>query len=304
VSKDRLDGHVRPEGRKFSVPNAEEGIERLVADLKVMAPELVVLEATGGLEMAAVSAMAAAGLPVVMVNPRQARAFAKAIGRLAKTDGIDAEVLAQFGEATRPEVRPFKDEQTQELTALVVRRRQIIDMLTQEKNRHTRAPQSIRPDIRINIRWLEQRLAEIDRQLNKTVRNSPAWRHKDDLLQSVPGVGKVLSFTLLADLPELGTLNQRKISVLVGVAPLNRDSGDFTGTRRIWGGRAKVRHVLYMATVASLRHNPVIQAYHQRLIHAGKKPKVAIVAAMHKLLIILNAMVKNDNVWRGDPATV
>jgi len=301
VSKTQLDVATRPEGTKFSVANSEEGIADLVKILKTSPPTLIVLEATGGLEMPALSALAAAGLPVVMVNPRQARAFAKALGKLAKTDGIDADVLAHFGEATRPEVRPFKDHETQELTALVARRRQLIDMLTQEKNREARAAQAILQNIRLNIEWLEKRVQEIEAQLNKNVRNCPAWREKDNLLRSTPGVGKVLSFTLIADLPELGALNQRKISALVGVAPLNNDSGQRVGTRSVWGGRSHVRHVLYMATIAALRHNPVIKAFHQRLIQAGKKPKVAIVACMHKQLIILNAMVKKNTPWRTLP---
>jgi len=298
VSKDRLDGFVRPEGRKFSVANTEEGIEKLLREFTGIPLALIVVEATGGLEIALVSALASAGLPVVMINPRQARAYAKAIGKLAKTDGIDAEVLARFGEATRPELRPFKDQEAQQITALLARRRQMVEMLTQEKNRKARASQAILASISEHIAWLEKRIQEIEKQLTRIVRDSPAWRDKDDLLRSVPGVGKVLSFALLADLPELGTLNQRKISTLVGVAPLNRDSGNFKGTRAIWGGRAKVRHVLYMATVAAIRHNPIIQGFHQRLRQSGKKPKVAIVACMHKLLIILNTMVKNGTRWQ------
>jgi transposase len=304
VSGERLDVAVRPTGASFSVSNDDEGIGTLVEKLRQVSPSLIVLEATGGLELPALTALAAAGLPAVAVNPRQVRDFAKAIGRLAKTDSIDADVLAHFGEATKPPIRPLKDPQTQELAALMTRRRQIVGMLTEEKNRLTRAPQAVHEDIRVNIEWLKKRLKDIDDKLQKAIRSSPIWRDKDDLLRSVPGVGKVLSFSLMAGLPELGTLSKRRISSLVGVAPFNCDSGVFKGTRRVWGGRAGVRAVLYMATVAAIRVNPVLGAFHQRLRAAGKKPKVAIVACMHKLLVILNAMVKSNTKWSYASASI
>ena len=230
--------------------------------------------------MAAVSALAAAGLPVVVVNPRQVRDFAKSKGILAKTDKIDARVLTLFGEAVKPEVRPLKDKQLQQLDALVSRRRQLVDMLTAEKNRLTQA-----------------RKNEIDSDLNKLIKDTPIWREKDTVLQSAPGVGPVLSSSMIAKLPELGTLNRKKIAALVGVAPFNRDSGKWRGRRAIWGGRADVRAVLYMATLASIRWNPSISTFYSRLVGAGKEHKVAMTACMRKLLTILNAMVKNETPW-------
>jgi len=298
VSKDRLDVAVRPEGKRWEVSNDEKSIRLLVDSLKDLPSELIIAEATGGLEVPLVSALAEAGLPIVVVNPRQVRDFAKAVGQLAKTDKIDAEVLAHFGEALRPEVRPVKSRQLQELSALVSRRRQLVDMLTMEKNRLASAPKGIRKDIIAHIAWLEKRLKDVNGKLSQMVENCPAWREKDEIMRSVPGVGPVFSSSLLANVPELGQLNRRQIASLIGVAPLNRDSGQHSGTRIVWGGRANVRSVLYMATVAAMRSNPVIKSFYQRLIGAGKKFKVAITACMRKLLTILNAMVKSGTVWQ------
>jgi len=298
VSKDRLDVAVRPEGKRWEVSNDEKSIRLLVDSLKDLPSELIIAEATGGLEIPLVSALAEAGLPIVVVNPRQVRDFAKAVGQLAKTDKIDAEVLAHFGEALRPEVRPVKSRQLQELSALVSRRRQLVDMLTMEKNRLASAPKGIHKDIIAHIAWLEKRLKDMNGKLSQMVENCPAWREKDEIMRSVPGVGPVFSSSLLANVPELGQLNRRQNASLIGVAPLNRDSGQHSGTRIVWGGRANVRSVLYMATVAAMRSNPVIKSFYQRLIGAGKKFKVAITACMRKLLTILNAMVKSGTMWQ------
>jgi transposase len=297
VSKAHLDVAVRPSGeRKRFEQDAE--IEELVRFLKTRSPTLIVLEATGGLEMTACAALASAGLPVVVVNPRQVRDFAKATGQLAKTDTLDAGSLAHFAEVVRPEVRPLKDAQLQALEAIVTRRRQLVGMLTQEKNRLAMCPPSLHKDLKAHIRWLEKRVADTDGQIRTRIRQTPVWRDKDDLLQSVKGVGPVLSMTLLTNMPELGTLSRKQVAALAGVAPLNRDSGTYRGTRRIWGGRAQVRAVLYMATVAAIRSNPDIKRFYQRLIAAGKKPKVALTACMRKLLTILNAVLKHRTPWQ------
>ncbi len=290
------------EAKVWTTLNKESAIEELVKRLLAISPKLVVLEATGRLEMAAAGAMAAAGLPVRIVNPRWVKNFGRATGIVAKTDGIDARVIACFADRMRPEPRPLKDEETQELEALLTRRRQVVDMLTAERNRFRRAQKPISDSIRTHILWLEQSLAEVDKDLNNSIKGSPLWCEKDEIIQSGPGVGPVLSTTLLAELPELGTLNRKKIAALVGVAPFNCDSGTFRGTRRIWGGRAPVRTVLYMATVAAIRCNSAIKTFHKRLIEAGKKPKVAITACMRKLLIILNSMVRNRTAWHPERA--
>jgi transposase len=299
VSKAVLDVAVSPTAEVWSVPNSAAGVEHLVERLRQLAPTLIVLEATGGLERRAVAALAGAGLSVAAVNPRQVRDFAKATGRLAKTDAIDAAVLAHFADRIRPEVRPFRDTETQELEALVVRRRQVVDMITAEKNRLSAAPPSkrVRTAIGKTIKWLEKQLEELDTDIDDAVRNSPAWREKDDLLRTVPGVGKVLSRTLLSLLPELGQLNRKQIVALVGLAPFNRDSGTQRGRRCIWGGRAHVRAVLYMSALSASRFNPSIRAFNARLIAAGKLPKVALVACMRKLLTMLNAISRSKSAW-------
>ena len=303
VSKLQLDIAVRPDNKKWSVINSEANIAKIVETFNELSPQVIVIEATGGMEMPLVAALSHARLPVVVVNPRQVRDFAKAIGRLAKTDRIDSEILAHFGEAVKPDVRLLKDEETQMLTALVTRRRQVIEMLTAEKNRLGISPKVVHKDIQKHIDWLQARLEDIDRHLDSAIRKSPVWREKDDVLRSVPGVGPVLSLSMITGLPELGTLSRRQIAALVGVAPLNRDSGLFRGKRIVWGGRANLRAVLYMAALSASRVNPAISTFYRRLIEAGKKPKVALTACMRKLLTILNAMMKNRILWQADYST-
>ncbi|MCY3644463.1 MAG: IS110 family transposase [Acidimicrobiaceae bacterium] len=303
VSKTQVDVAVRPTGQSWVVPYNEDGVAELVSQMVDLGPELVLLEATGGLELSLVAALAAATLPVVVVNPRQVRNFARATGTLAKTDALDAEALAHFAEAVRPDVRPLRDAETQVLNSLVARRQQVVTMLVSEKNRLGTAISAVRPRIEAHIAWLEQELEDLDGGLRQTLRQSPVWREKDDLLRSVPGVGEQLSLTLLAHLPELGTLNRRQIASLVGVAPFNRDSGNLRGKRAVWGGRSRVRAALYMGALVGSRHNPVIRDFYQRLLAAGKPKKVALVACMRKLLVILNAMLKHHSYWGDmDPA--
>ena len=297
VSKAQLDVAVRPTGKRWTLPYDQTGIEGLIPQIVDLEPALVLLEATGGLELPLVAALAAAALPVVVVNPRQVRDFAKATGTLAKTDTLDAGVLAHFADAVRPEVRPLKDAETQVLNSLTARRRQVMTMLVSEKNRLGTAIGAVSPRIEAHIAWLEQELSDLDKGLRQTLRRSPVWREKDDLLRTVPGVGEQLSLTLLAHLPELGTLNRRQIAALVGVAPYNRDSGALRGKRAVWGGRSRVRAVLYMGALVASRHNPAIRDFYQRLLAAGKPKKVALVASMRKLLVILNGMLKHGSSW-------
>jgi len=297
VSKARLDIAMRPSGESESVANDKAGIEALVKRLGEIQPALIVLEATGGMERQLSGALGGAGLPVVVVNPRQVRDFAKATGQLAKTDSIDALVLAHFAEAVRPVVRPLPDEVTLELRALTSRRRQITEMIVAERNRIANASKAVKKRIDAHIRWLEAELARADKDLDQSIRQSPIWRENEDLLRSVPSIGPVVSRTLLAELPELGKLNRKQIAALVGIAPLNRDSGTFRGHRGIWGGRATVRAALYMAALVASRRNSVICAFYKRLRDAGKAPKVALVACMRKLLTILNAMIKHKTRW-------
>ena len=298
VSKDTLDIAVLPASESWQTVRDEEGIQALVARLEQLNPTLIVLEATGGLETHLVTALATSPLPVVVVNPRQARSFAKALGKLAKTDSIDAYVLAEFAQKVRPEPRPIKDEQLQELAALNTRRQQLVAMLTAEKNRLATATKRLRKDIQAHIRWLEKRIKDLNAQLDQHIRQSPVWREKDQLLQSVPGVGPVLSRTLISQVPELGNLNRKAIAALVGVAPLNRDSGSLRGKRTIWGGRAPVRASLYMATLVASRFNPIIKSFYERLVAAGKPRKLALTACMRKLLTMLNAIVKSCTPWK------
>jgi len=297
VAKAHLDLAVHLSGEPWRVANDEAGISAIVTHLRELTPTLVVLEPTGGLELPLTAALAAAELPVAVVNPRQVRDFAKATGRLAKTDRLDARVLAHFAYGVQPTPRPLPDAQTQELAALVTRRHQLVQMLTAEKNRLASTRPLLRQRVQAHIRWLKQELADTDKGLSSTIQDSPLWRAKDDLLQSAKGVGPVVSITLMAELPELGTMEHQQIAGLVGLAPLNRDSGLLRGKRRIWGGRARVRAALYMATLVATRHNPVIKAFYQRLLAAGKVKKVALTACMHKLLTILNAMVKHNRPW-------
>lgn len=297
VSKARLDVAVRPSGQSESVSNDQAGIKALVKRLGEIHPSLIVLEATGGIERSLTRGLASAELPVVVVNPRQVRDFAKATGQLAKTDGIDAVVLARFAEAVRPALRPLPDEVTLELRALIARRRQITEMIVAERNRLSGVSKAIRKRIDAHIRWLEAELERADNDLDQSIRQSPIWRENEDLLRSVPGIGPVISRTLLAELPELGELNRKQIAALVGIAPLNCDSGTLRGRRVIWGGRASVRAVLYMAALVASRRNAVIRAFYKRLRNAGKPSKVALVACMHKLLTILNSMIKHKTRW-------
>lgn len=297
VSKDRLDVAVAPSGETYSFTNDEEGVHNLVTALTPLAPRIVVLEATGGLEMAAAGMLSVSGLAVAIINPRQSRDFAKAMGRLAKTDAIDAQVLAEFALRVQPEPRSLADEQTQRLSALITRRRQVIEMIVAEKNRLSRAHLEVRKRVSAHVNWLEHELDEIDEELKSEIKSSPLWREKENLLRSVPGVGPVLSTTLLAQLPELGQLNRKEIAALAGVAPLNRDSGRWRGHRTCWGGRANVRCALYMGTLAATRYNPVIKDLYQRLVGNGKANKVALVACMRKLLTILNAMMRDGQPW-------
>jgi transposase len=297
VAKAELVTALRPTAEFFAVPNDDAGIAVVVKRLKVLSPALIVLEATGGYETAAVASLAAAGLPVVVANPRQVRDFAKATGQLAKTDRVDAFILALFAERIRPPVRPLPDEQTRILNALLTRRRQLLEMLTAEKNRFAHAQDPVRRDIAQHVRWLERRVADVDKDLDQTIQQSPVWRAKENLLRSVPGVGPVVSRTLMAYLPELGGLDRKKIAALVGVAPLARDSGTMRGKRKVWGGRAPVRAVLYMGTLVATKHNPAIRDFYARLVAAGKPKKVALTACMRKLLTILNAMVRSNTRW-------
>jgi len=304
VAKAELVVAARPSGERWTVANDERGVRTLVERLRVEAPELIVLEATGGYELLCVAALAAVGLPIVVVNPRQVRDFAKATGQLAKTDRIDADILALFAERVRPEVRPLPDAEAQELEALLARRRQLIEMLQAERNRlgqvFGRGKRQVKKSLKSHITYLERELRIADTDLGDMVRESPAWRERDDLLQSVPGVGRVLSFTLLADLPELGRLSRRAIAKLVGVAPLSYDSGTLRGHRFVQGGRASVRAVLYMGALVATRRNSVIRAFYQRLLSAGKAKKLALVACMRKLLTMLNTMVRTNQRWSAD----
>ena len=298
VSKARLDIAVRPSGERESVANDQAGIKALVKRLGEIQPAWIVLEATGGFERRVTRALSSVELPVVVVNPRQVRDFAKATGQLAKTDRIDAEVLARFGEAVRPALRPLPDEVTVELRALIARRRQLTEMIVAERNRLSGASKAVRKRIDAHIRWLEAELDRADKDLDQSIRHSPIWRENEDLLRSVPSIGPITSRTLLAELPELGCLNRKQIAALVGVAPLNRDSGTLRGRRTIWGGRATVRAALYMAALVASRRNSVIRAFYRRLRKGGKPAKVALVACMRKLLTILNAMLKHRTPWR------
>jgi transposase len=299
VAKAQLDVALRPKGAPLCVPNTAVGITQVLEHLQSVEPVAIVLEATGDFELPLAAALAEAGLPVTIVNPRQVRDFAKAAGKLAKTDALDAQILAHFAEVMRPAPRPLPDAITQTLGAIVTRRRQLIEMLTAEKNRVSCAPPPVRKSLHSHITWLQRQMDQTDRELAEVIRDSPLWRTKDELLRSTPGIGPVLSSTLLADLPELGSLNRRQIAALVGVAPRNRDSGTLRGKRTVWGGRAGVRAVLYMSALVATRYNPIIKAFYTRLCGSGKAKKVALTACMRKLLTIVNAMLKHRTPWRS-----
>ncbi len=302
VSKKTLDLDSYPSSHPAQFLNNEDGHVHLVDALVKLQPKLIVLEATGGLESAAVVAMATAMLPVVVINPRQARDFAKAIGILAKTDQVDAHALARFAEAVKPELRPLKSSDVVELEAILTRRRQLVEMLTAEQNRRLRANGPIIKDIDAHVVWLKQRIKSVDGDMIGAIKSSPIWQAKADLLRSVPGMGQVTTATLLAELPELGKLNRREICALVGICPYNRDSGAYRGRRSIWGGRASVRAALYMATLVATRFNPVIKAYYQKLVSTGKLKKVALVACMRKLLVTMNAIMHDQVPWAAPPS--
>ena len=307
VAKAELVVSIVPSAERFTVANDERGVRTLVERLRAVAPTLIVLEATGGYELLAVAALATGALPVVVVNPRQVRDFAKATGQLAKTDRIDADILARFADVVRPAVRPLADDEAQELEALLTRRRQLLEMLQAERNRtgqvFGKGKRLVKKSLKSHIAYLERELRITDTDLGAMIQASPVWRERDELLQSVPGVGPVLSRTLLADLPELGRLSRREIAKLVGVAPLSRDSGTLRGRRFVQGGRATVRAVLYMAALVATKRNAVIRAFYRRLVAAGKPKKLALVACMRKLLTILNVMVRTAQPWSVDSAS-
>jgi transposase len=298
VSKDRLDVHVRPSAAAFAVARDGEGLEALVARLAELGPARIAIEATGGFETVVVAALGAAGLPVVVVNPAQVRSYARAIGARAKTDPIDAVVIARFAEATKPAFRPIPDEETQRLADLVARRRQIIAMIVAEKNREKRASPKMQRSIGRLLKALQKELSEIDQDIDDAVRGSSAWRVKEDLLASVPGVGGVVARTLIAELPELGTLTRREIASLAGLAPYTQRSGKWQGKSFIAGGRAGVRSALFMAALSARRFNPALKAFYQRLITKGKEKKIALIAVARKLLTILNAILRDKKPWQ------
>ena len=303
VSKSELVIAVHPSGDTWISATTLDAIDDVVRRLAAVTPTIIVVEATGGYEHTLVAACAAATLPVAVVNPRQVRAFAQAIGRTAKTDAIDATVLALFGARVQPAPRTIPDTATQALAALVARRRQLLEMLGAEQQRlHQATTNPVTRDLRNHIRWLERRVKDVDDEIGGAIQGSPIWRVQEDLLRSVPGIGPTVARTLLAELPELGQLDRRRIAALVGVAPFNRDSGQWRGRRMIWGGRASVRSALYMAALVATRHNPVLAAFYQRLRTEGKPPKVALVAVMRKLLTIVNAMVKHQSFWQNQAA--
>ena len=299
VAKEHLDVHVRPTDEARRVTYDDAGVASLVTRLHALGPRIVVLEATGGYEVPLAATLTSAGVPVAVVNPRQIRAYARAVGQLAKTDRLDARVIALFAEAVRPAARPVPDEQARALGELIARRRQLVDMLVAEQNRRQLVrDRRLQRHVDAHIAWLEEALRRLDHDLTTLIRTTPAWREADDLLRSVPGIGPVTACTLIADLPELGRLDRRRIAALAGLAPFARESGAFRGRRMITGGRPHVRRVLYMATLAAIRFNPAIREFHQRLVGAGRPGKVAVTAAMRKLLTILNAMLRDRRPWQ------
>jgi transposase len=305
VSKQLLEVAVHESDKHFRCPNKASAFPWLLTELIALRPALIVLEATGGLEISITNALHKAGLPVVVINPRQVRDFAKALGQLAKTDRLDARVLAHFAAVIKPPRRPIKSADAQELDALMGRRGQLVEMLTAEKNRRGSArTDDLRDEIEEHIEWLEERIAALDEQLQAHLKRSTTWQRKDDVLQSVPGIGPVVSLSCLAELPELGMLNRQQISKLVGVAPLNCDSGQLRGTRHIYGGRSHVRSMLYMAALSAIRCNPVLKEFYERLMAKHKLFKVAIVACMRKLLSIINVMLRDDTLWINDADTI
>lgn len=304
VSQARLDIAVTGTDQPWSVPYDDDGLNKLCTQLRHLHPERIIVEASGKLEWPLVATLAAQGWPVVVVNPAQVRYFAKSVGLLAKNDRLDAGVLARFGQATQPELRPLPDDARRALSDQVVRRRQLVEMIGMERNRTARTIPAVRKQIETHIAWLEQQLRHVDDDLQQSLKQSPHWQETNDLLQSVPGIGPTTAAVLIAFLPELGRLTRRQIAALVGVAPFCRDTGLFKGRRTVWGGRSGVRAALYMATLVAVRYNAQLRAFYQRLVTAGKAKKVALVAAMRKLLTFLNAMLKNQTYWNENlPAT-
>jgi len=300
VAKDRLDVHVRPSDEAFAVTRDDAGLAALLEKLAPLEPYLVVVEATGGFEQTVAAALVSAGMPLAVVNPRQIRDFARATGQLAKTDALDAKAIARFAEAVRPEPRPVPDAQARALGELVARRRQIIAMMTAERNRRRQlSSQRLIKSVDRLLAVLQKELGDLEQEVGEGIRGTPAWRERDELLRSVPGIGDAVARTLIADLPELGHLDRKQIAALVGLAPLNRDSGKWRGKRTTWGGRAKVRSALYMAALVASQHNPVLKAFYQRLLSFGKPKKLALTAVMRKLLTILNAMVRDNKRWQN-----
>lgn len=304
ISKVNLDIAVWGSEVVWQFSNEEEGIHELVKRLKELSPTMIVVEATGGLEVLLVAEMSYAKLPVVVVNPTRVRDFGRSTGRLAKTDKMDARLLAHFAQAVRPQMRPLRTKEEEHLNALVTRRRQVVEMLTAEKNRRGTTRSALRERLQEHINWLEAELRELDEEIAGFIKQSPLWKEKEELLRSVPGVGAVTSATILAELPELGTLDRQKIAALVGVAPLNKDSGRKRGKRRVFGGRAPVRRTLYMAVLCATKFNPVIKAFYEKLLQRGKEKKVALTASMRKLLVILNAIVRHGEPWRVGPVPI
>jgi transposase len=302
VSKDHFDVHVRPDDRKQRFNYDNDGLQGVLSLMKEVRPQLIVMEATGGYEQRLVAVFAAQAFPVAVINAKRVRDFAKATGKLAKTDRLDAAVLSDFADKLRPEPSALPDESREELKALLARRRQLIDMITAENNRQLTAPKAIQREIRAHIEWLRRRLKKTDDDLTRHIKASPIWKAKDQILQSTPGIGPTTSMTMLAVLPELGSLNRRTIAALAGVAPMNRDSGKWRGRRTIQGGRTTVRNALFMCTLVATKFNPTIKALYQRLLLAGKPKMVALTACMRKLLIILNAMLKTNTPWSEDHA--
>ena len=300
ISKAQLDVHVLPAAEAFAVRRDGEGVAELVERLKGLSPTLIVMEATGGFETIVAAALGGAGLPLAVINPRQIRDFARSTGQLAKTDALDAAVIALFAERVRPEVRPLADEQTRTLSELVTRRRQLIEMMTAERNRRPHlSRKNLVKTLDRHLAALQKDLTELEREIDTTIRGTPAWHNNQELMTSVPGVGTGLARTILADVPEIGTLRNKQISALVGVAPFNQDSGSYRGRRTTCGGRAKVRAVLYMGALVATRHNPTLKTFYQRLLQAGKPKKLALVAVMRKLLIILNAIIREQKPWKN-----
>lgn len=297
VSKATLDVAIWESNKYQQYSNHPQGIQQLIEQMKKLRPALITLEATGGLEVLLVSELAHAKLPLAVVNPKRIRDFAKSIGQLAKTDKLDAKVIAHFGAATHPEVKILPTQEEERLAALITRRRQVVEMLTAEKNRLHSARFAMREHVEAHIQWLNRSLKQLDDEIAEFIQQTPVWKEKETLLRSVPGVGRVTSATLLASLPELGSLNHKKIAALVGLAPINKDSGKRSKKRRVFGGRAGVRSILYMAALSAKKNNPKIKPFYEQLVNRGKEKKVALTACMRKLLVILNAMIKNNQVW-------